>query len=363
MDDGAVIAWEQRYNDDEASAVQHAMNLMIRDRAAFYAEYQNEPLPREDVSDDVVSAKEIMTKDSGLPRRTAPVGSTKVTAFIDIQMDVLLYAICAWEENFTGVVVDYGSFPEQTASYWTLKDIRRTLSDEFPRAGLEGAIHDGLQACCQKILGLIAREDKAEVPVDVCLIDANWARSTEVVRRFARRSDWAGQVLPAHGRYVGASSEPLGETRISKRRKRGERYGYNWQTSIIESQRHLIYDTNFWKSFVHSRFAVSLGDKGSLSLFKARPTQHRMFADHLTSEYSVRTEARGRVVDEWKQRPEKPDNHWLDCVVGCAAGASYLGIGLEGQDRRPSQSRGHSQARTRVNLSTPDGRPFFVTAR
>ncbi len=41
-----------------------------------------------------------------------------------------------------------------------------------------------------------------------------------------------------------------------------------------------------------------------------------MLAEHLTSEYFVKTEARGRSVDEWKQRPEQPDNHWFDCLIG-----------------------------------------------
>src|SRR5690606_1242524 len=41
MDAGAIIAWPQRYNADELSAIQHAMNLKFRDEAAFFAEYQN----------------------------------------------------------------------------------------------------------------------------------------------------------------------------------------------------------------------------------------------------------------------------------------------------------------------------------
>ena len=46
MDVGAVVAWPERHNEDELSAIQHAMNLKFRDEAAFFAEYQNEPLGR-----------------------------------------------------------------------------------------------------------------------------------------------------------------------------------------------------------------------------------------------------------------------------------------------------------------------------
>ena len=47
MDAGAVVAWPVRYNHDEVSAIQHAMNLKLQDEAAFWAEYQNEPLPED----------------------------------------------------------------------------------------------------------------------------------------------------------------------------------------------------------------------------------------------------------------------------------------------------------------------------
>ncbi|MFV0442871.1 MAG: terminase gpA endonuclease subunit [Planctomycetaceae bacterium] len=62
---------------------------------------------------------------------------------------------------------------------------------------------------------------------------------------------------------------------------------------------------------------------------------HRLFAEHLTAEYRVRTEGRGRTVDEWKLRPERADNHWLDCLVGCAVAASIQGVQLFGTDVKP----------------------------
>ena len=43
-DAGAIIAWPQRFHEDELSAIQHAINLKLRDEAAFFTEYQNEPI-------------------------------------------------------------------------------------------------------------------------------------------------------------------------------------------------------------------------------------------------------------------------------------------------------------------------------
>jgi hypothetical protein len=42
----------------------------------------------------------------------------------------------------------------------------------------------------------------------------------------------------------------------------------------------------------------------------------------------VKTEGRGRTVDEWKIRPQRFDNHWLDCLAGCAVAASMQGSAL-----------------------------------
>ena len=64
-----------------------------------------------------------------------------------------------------------------------------------------------------------------------------------------------------------------------------------------------------------------------------------MFAEQVTAEYFVRTEGRGRSVDEWKARPEQPDNHWLDCLVGSAVAASMQGALLFGTDAEPIRRR------------------------
>ena len=72
-----------------------------------------------------------------------------------------------------------------------------------------------------------------------------------------------------------------------------------------------------------------------------KPDPEGLFAEQLTAEYRVKTEGRGRTVDEWKIRPEQPDNHWLDGIVGCAVSASIQGCVLFGTDapQGPAQPR------------------------
>jgi hypothetical protein len=165
------------------------------------------------------------------------------------------------------------------------------------------------------------------------LIDANWGQSTDLVYQFCRQSKHAAVTIPSHGRFVGASSLPFSEYR----RRPGDRVGLNWRIPNVHGKRairHVVYDTNWWKSFINTRLRVSMGDRGCLSLFGTNAETHRMLGEHLTSEYFIKTEARGRSVDEWKQRPEQPDNHWFDCLVGSAVAASMQGVilpGIEGK--------------------------------
>ncbi len=333
MDAGAIVAWPQRHNTDELSAIQHAMNLKFRDEAAFYAEYQNEPLV-ETEGEELISATDIAAKLNGYQRNVLPLGCNYLTMFIDVQQKALFWLLCGWEENFTGYILDYGCWPEQKRNYFTLRDIRQTLQQAKPRAGLEGAIYHALeQLTAERLARSYFREDGLEMKIDRCLIDANWGQSTEVVYQFCRQTHFKGIVAPSHGKYVGASSIPFSEYR----RKRGDRVGLHWRmpnTAGKRAVRHVLIDTNYWKSFVQARLAVAMGDPGCLSLFGRDEKQHQLLAEHLTAEYRVKTAARERIVDEWKLRSSRPDNHWLDCLVGCAVAASLQGAVLAGTDQK-----------------------------
>ncbi|MDX2199592.1 MAG: terminase gpA endonuclease subunit, partial [Phycisphaerae bacterium] len=331
MDAGAVAAWPERHHPDELSAIQHAMNLRLdRGDAAFWAEYQNEPLPEEQADADLLTAEQIAAKTNGQRRGEVPIGCTHLTMFVDVQAKALFWLVAAWENDFTGYVVDYGTEPDQKEAYFTLRDLRHTLALATPRAGIEGAIYAGLERLVTRLLEREwRRDDGAMVRIDRCLIDANWGSSSDVVYQFCRQSQHATILLPSHGRYVGASSMPFSDYK----RRRGDRVGLNWRVPTVNGKRavrHVTFDTNYWKSFVHARLAVAMGDPGCLSLFGRKPELHRLLAEHLTSEYRVKTEGRGRTVDEWKLRADGVDNHWFDCLVGCAVAASVEGAAILG---------------------------------
>jgi hypothetical protein len=339
MDAGAAVAWAERFNHDELSALQHAMNLKLRDEAAFFAEYQNQPLPEDNIAEGELTADQIAHKLNRMDRSAVPIGCNHLTMFVDVQANLLFFVVTAWEDNFTGYVIDYGEFPDQQRLYFTLRDARLTLPMVTKASGLEGAIYAGLETLTQEKLGREwQRDDGAALRIERCLIDANWGASTDVIYQFCRQSAHASVVLPSHGRFVGASSQPFSEYK----RHPGDRVGHNWRIPNVHGKRavrHVVYDTNYWKSFIHARLAVTMGDKGCLSLYGDSAEKHRLFGEHLTAEYRVKTAGRGRTVDEWKILPERGDNHWFDCLVGCAVGASMQGVVLFGTDRKPLPQR------------------------
>lgn len=347
MDEGAVVSWPDRHNYDEISAIQHAMNLKFTDEAAFWAEYQNEPLPEDLGSDEQLTVDGIVNKLNGHSQRTVPVSANHLTMFIDVQKTLLFYVVCAWDDDFTGSVIDYGTWPDQRRRYFSLADANPTLQSKFPRAGLEGCIYGGLKSLTEDYLSReFARDDGAAMKVEKCLIDANWGQSTDVVYQFCRESAHANVIVPSHGKYIGASSKPMSEYKKAA----GDRVGLNWRMPNIRGKRavrHVIFDANYWKSFVASRLLMAVGDRGCLSLWGRSGETHMLFAEHLTAEYRVKTEGRGRKVEEWKMRPEAKDNHWWDGAVGCAVAASMVGCVLAGTDA-------HAREKPKVKVKLSD---------
>jgi len=345
MDAGAKVSWAERFDADEVSAIQNAMNLRIdRGTRAFAAEFQNDPEPVEiagmveDLDADAITKKLNRAK-----RGVVPPDCTRLTAFVDVGGGVLFYVVCAWNESFGGCIVDYGTCPRQNRSYFAAVDARPALADLFPRHDDTARVYAGLKATVEAVVGRpYPRAGGGELRVGICMVDTGWLPDT--VYAFCRESALAALLMPGRGYGIGAGATPMSQW--TSRPGEG-RPGWFWRkTPTTGSGRgsHVIYDTNHWKSFVASRLLTPAGGAGSLSLFGEDPAVHQLLADHLTAEYRVRTCGHGREVDEWKARVGRPDNHWWDCLVGCAVGASVLGVkwsaaGALGESTAPRPSR------------------------
>lgn len=320
MDKGAEPVWEHCFNINQVSAIQHAMDLRIMvGEVSFASEYQNDPL--EEVADtEVATVDEICNKVTKYKRYQVPVGCNHLVSYIDVHKSLLYYTVCAFDESFNGYVIDYGTWPETKRKFFSLRDIRKTLQHQYPGLGEDGSIYAGLQGLTKKLLDKSWGQNS--MMVERCIVDSNW--KTTVVKTFCRESSHALAVLPGHGRYIGAGRKPLNEYMKSA----GDRQGLGWRIPYALSRegiRHIIYDINHWKSFLNSAWLTPPGERGCLQLFAGQ--EHKLFAEHMTSEYPTHVEGRGRVVQEWSLHVGK-ENHWLDCIVGCSVAASLQGCKL-----------------------------------
>ena len=143
------------------------------------------------------------------------------------------------------------------------------------------------------------REDGAEFGIERMLVDANW--QSDVVYQFCREQG-SSILLPSHGKGVGAAATPFSEYK----RKPDDRIGKHWRIPNVSGKRairHILIDTNFWKSFCAARLLAAPGQRGALSFFGPKKSgMHQLLTEHLTSEFRVRTSGRGREVDETSHR-------------------------------------------------------------
>ena len=353
MDEGCRAAWPERHQPNQVSGVQYAMDLYFRDAQAFFAEYQNQPL--EVTADTLLSEDAIAQRVGSTSKGVVPEWAETLVGFVDIQDEMLFWVVAAWRKDFTGTVIEYGAWPDQKTTNFRYRDSRRNFSREFPGLSPEAKIRKALAACVDGLLERAwTREDGEEVFIRRFLIDANWGQHRNLVLDFAKTRAKRG-VMAALGKGVGPSSEPL-NARHTK--KLGRTVGTHWriERSKDSPTRYVLSDTNYWKSFTHSRWAAEPGTPGSLTLYDAPPHVHKTFAAHQRAEFPTRTQGLNREVDVWKWKPDRPDNHWFDGVVGCCIAASMEGCAIPGDRVRLVRTRKGTPEAT-VHPGEPPTRP------
>jgi len=344
-DAGCVVSWVERYNRiTELSAIQHAYNVLIDDGPEVFAsEYQNQPLD-ERSKDSVLTAALVASKTNGLARGRVPKTAEFITVYIDVHLRVLYYVATAWTKDFTGSVIDYGTYPRQPLSYFAQASAPVCMADAAPGTTEDAWILAGLTALTNAIYGMtFMREDGAEMHVHMVLIDAKWGEKNELVKQFCRRHPQAGtRLLASQGLGIGPAQKDFSEYRPEP----GTRTGYGWRIAPpkVGGDRWITIDTNTMKSHVANRLALPLGTPGGIELFGLDPRDHALFADHCVSEAPMEmTAKRGigqmRTKTVWEWPLPHTDNHWWDCLVGTAAAASMLGCRIPGIEKRARKRR------------------------
>ncbi len=325
MDRGAAVGWEERDEPGCLSALQFAMNWYYGSRRSFMAEAQNEPMVDliEGQLPDLDPAA-IAKRVNNAGRGEVPPGTTRLGAFVDVQKHALFWCVCGWAEGFAnGAVIDYGVYPKQNSEYFAYNDIRESLTKMPEYKDFDDTAR--VYASVRKVTDELLSRSFGGQMIDLALVDAGW--ETDTVHRCCRESTHGTRLLPSMGYGIGAKALPMALWPKKDGEKRDPSGGWVIYPRTGSGRgRQVTIDTNRWKSFAAQRLATPAGGRGSLMLFGTDPREHRLFCDHLTAEYRVETEGRGRKLHEWSQRPGRPDNHWLDCLVGCCVAVSVQGL-------------------------------------
>ncbi len=265
MDAGAVLAWPEGPTSKRESVLQYAMDLYYRSRQAFYAEYQCRPLSTTVSPGMMLTADEIARKTSGLPAGMIPPWAEWLTAFVDAGKSYLFYKVCAWGKDFTGSVIEYGTFPEQRRRYFTKDDASPTIASHFAehRPTLAGAneaimLAAALDELLPKLLNkTYASEAGHAYRIKRLLCDTG--DLGDVVRAAIGRLNQAAEkmpvCMPSYGVGIGASKKPMSHYTP----KAGDVVGWHWQALTPmerKTMRAVKIDTNHFKSFVHKQFFV-----------------------------------------------------------------------------------------------------------
>lgn len=328
-DAGGIVSWNHCYDEEtEISALQHAYNILIDDGPEVFAsECQNEPELEQEQQDNLPEAAELAGRIDGRARGVVPLRSQRLTAFIDVSKNVLWWMVCGFENDFTGGVVDYGTYPDQGESYFTLKTANKTIDAVHRGMGAEGQLTAALDSLLTRLL---SREwmNEAGYPLRISKLLVDSGYMAEVVYEITRRHQYSALIMPSKGLPLGPTHTPMSEYK----KRDGETLGppgSNWRIGPSENGRKLLtYDANHWKSFLFKRLMTAKGDSGCQMLFGVAGQRHEMLADQLRAEYVIPVTARGRTFDMWKLKPGDPDNHWLDCYSGCCIAASVQGCSL-----------------------------------
>lgn len=328
MRDGAAASWDARFEEEHLDAIQHGMDKWAEDEESFFAEYQNDPKEEEEEGIETLKAPDLLKRHDGSKRYELPEWTQKLTAFVDVQQDVLPFMVVAWGgKDLRGRIVDYGAWPEQPQKYWTLRDVSVTLREATEEPTVEGAIAAGLESLRDELF------ERYGDRLDWLGVDANWTLHQDVVYEFSKSDS---RIFPCHGRYVGATSAPMD----AWRKKPGQRKGHFWRCVVENTNvgriRTIESDGNNWKTTTAKRLK---GDpEHGITWWGTKPYDHEMLCDELSAEYAVKVEGRGRTVFEWKNRPGRENHRW-DCLVGNAIGASFVGIEVSGQAKAPAKKK------------------------
>lgn len=353
-DEGAEVSWDYAFTENEVSAIQHGMHRYLSSPAAFAAEYQNDPMSENENDTIRLDSRVIARRFSDYDKEVVPDFAQFNVMAIDISEKVLWWGIDAFDNDMTSSTISYGTFPDQGRRYFTLDTVQMSMQ-EFWTAELGQAVGIGaaLKMSLEAVLKIVTENawkttSGRSVPIGAIVIDLGYHPSRQIVYDLVKKPEFKTLVYPAKG--MPTSLDKPNAWNPGTKPKQGEKRGHHWRTVQMEEGRQLQIEVNAWKTIVAELLTTPIGDPGAATVFRSsKMSTHEMWGDQISVEvpHKQKSEKHGTQMVIWSN-PGNPDNHFFDCKVMCAVGASILGakrIGHKEAPRQQAKARSHKGLR------------------
>ncbi|MFO0201804.1 MAG: terminase gpA endonuclease subunit [Alphaproteobacteria bacterium] len=328
MDAGAKVAWEHDKLPEELSALQSLLTIRAVDPEFFQREIQQEGGVVADKSGVRLDSQALLPRLSQVERSRIPQQASYTTAFIDSSDQVLWYMVCSWERDFSGCIVDYGTWPDQGRPVFYKSDLARRLSQDKPGVSWEEAFvhaHNCLEA------DLLQRFPQ----LDLILKDWSDGEQKPRIQSQVLASANRTRIRPSKGFGPKPGRKPV---HLWGEPQKDRQTGQYWVERRADHPVHVQYDANIWKSHAARRLLTTPGAPSAVLLPGTDERANRLLVEHLTAEIPKAISYDGAHGVAWEQTPGR-DNDWWDCFVGCNVAASICGVGVANERTGSKQRR------------------------
>ncbi len=322
MDTGGKVAWDQDKEAGYESALQWCMTVSILQPEYFRRELQqNGAVPVDGIVQ--LSAESIIQRLSRIPKGTVPAQASYLTAFVDSSDQVLWWMVCGWAKDFTGWIVDYGTWPDQGRQQFYKSHLQATISQQLPGVSWEQAFVHAHNELEKQLFRDWLTEDRLPRQIDLMLKDWHDPDHNPRIKTQISASPYKAQMRASEGHAPEPGRKPVhlyGSDTI-------DRHTFShWVERRSKTPFYVQFDTNRWKRFISQRLMTVAGAPTSLLLPGDSDRALSLLAEHFTAE-------RAEVKDETVlyKCPVGRDNDWFDCIVGNAVAASMLGCAIPGE--------------------------------
>ena len=331
MDDGADVAWDERKEDGQLSALQYVQDKLINmGEEAFYAEMQNDPrsaMPQiYDLTIPMVS-----NQLSQLPQYELGPDSHFSACMIDINMYGLHWVAMGTPTSFAGHIAGWGKYPGGNKRLY-YPDRRDGITEDQ-------AIWRGLDELVEHLIS--CPWTRAGNPANLDMVTIDCGQWMDTVFKFCKhksRERLPFKLVPSRGR---AQSQYRQTSVIG-----APGLGYH-VTEFKGRGRVLVHNSDWWRMQSQKSFLLSAGSPGSITLYGKTPKVQRELAEQICSERLVEY-IKGEVQDHyvWRLQPGRR-NDLLDALVGAVVACHQMGARPAGV---PEAARKQQRKRRKVTV-------------